>query len=135
MHEYTHMSHIQYIFSNHSAYVVGIIIFSRVSCSRRGGVHFTLKGQGNFHMVMVSNVGGSGDVRAAWVKGLRSTWTAMHRNWGANWQSSVDLRGQTLSFKLTLVDGKTMVFSNVVPRSWNFGQTFSSSKQFRSQFY
>ncbi|KAF4367155.1 expansin-A12 [Cannabis sativa] len=107
------------------------VIYRRVSCRRRGGVRFTMRGQGNFNMVMMSNVGGSGDVKAAWIKGSRMrTWMPMHRNWGANWQSSIDVRGRTLSFKLTLVDGKTLEFPNVVPSSWRFGQTFSSRNQF-----
>lgn len=84
-------------------------------------------------MVMISNVGGSGDVRAAWLKGSRMrTWVAMHRNWGANWQSSVDVRTQSVSFKVTLVNGQTLEFLNVVPSSWRFGQTFSSPIQFSS---
>lgn len=90
-----------------------------------------MRGQGNFNMVMISNVGGSGDVKAAWIKGSRMrTWVSMHRNWGANWQSNIDLRGRNLSFKLTLVDGKTLEFFNVVPSNWRFGQTFSSKNQF-----
>ena len=82
-------------------------------------------------MVMISNVGGSGDVKAVWITGSNlRIWVPMHRNWGANWQSSIDLRGQKLSFKLNLVDGKTLQFSNVVPSTWKFGQTFSSQNQF-----
>lgn len=107
------------------------IEYKRVMCKRRGGVRFTLKGQGNFNMVMISNVGGSGDVKAAWLKGWRMRkWIPMHRNWGANWQSSVDIRRQKVSFKIALVDGKTLEFFNVVPSSWRFGQTFSSLNQF-----
>ncbi|CAN1774953.1 EXPA12 [Linum perenne] len=112
----------RYIFS-HSLYVL---------YKRKGGVRFTLRGQSNFNMVMISNVGGSGDIRGVWIRGSRTkVWVPMRRNWGANWQSSVDLRAQTLSFKLALVDGTTMDFFNVVPSTWTFGQTFSG----RAQFY
>jgi len=104
---------------------------TRVSCHRQGGVRFTLRGQGNFNMVMISNVGGSGDIKAAWVRTSRGKiWVSMVRNWGANWQSNIDLRSQRLSFKLTLVDGKSLDFYNVVPSTWSFGQTFSSHNQF-----
>ncbi|KAK3198990.1 hypothetical protein Dsin_022405 [Dipteronia sinensis] len=108
------------------------ILYRRVACKRRGGVHFTIKGQSNFNMVMFSNVGGSGDVKAAWVRGsTNKRWVAMQRNWGANWSTtSVDLRNQKLSFTITLVDGKTLTFLNVVPSTWGFGQTFSSTNQF-----
>lgn len=82
-------------------------------------------------MVMITNVGGSGDVKNVWVRGSRTrTWVAMHRNWGANWQSRFDLRSQTLSFKLALTDGKVMEFFNVVPSTWFFGQTFAARNQF-----
>ncbi|TYH86798.1 hypothetical protein ES332_D01G070100v1 [Gossypium tomentosum] len=107
------------------------VLYRRVPCKRRGGVRFTLKGQSSFNMVMITNVGGSGNVKAAWIRGSRtSTWLPMNRNWGANWQSSIDLRNQRLSFKLTLVDGKTLEFLNVVPSTWKFGQTFASTRQF-----
>jgi hypothetical protein len=102
-----------------------------VACKRRGGVRFTLKGQSNFNMVMITNVGGSGDVKGVWIRGSRTgTWLPMHRNWGANWQSNADLRNQRLSFKITLVDDNTLVFLNVVNSNWRFGQTFSSHNQF-----
>lgn len=102
-----------------------------MSCRRRGGVRFTLKGQANFNMVMISNIGGSGDIKSVWIRGSRTkSWLAMYRNWGVNWQSRIDLRSQTLSFRLTLVDGKTMEFLSVVPSSWKFGQTFASRRQF-----
>ncbi|XP_047337135.1 expansin-A12-like [Impatiens glandulifera] len=107
------------------------VVYQRVSCTRSGGVRFTLKGQSNFNMVMISNVGGSGDVKAAWIKSsLARAWVPMHRNWGANWQSPQDIRSQALSFKLTLVDGKTIEFDKVVPSSWKFGQTYASENQF-----
>ncbi|CAN1239501.1 EXPA12 [Linum grandiflorum] len=103
----------------------------RVECRRKGGVRFTLRGQGNFNMVMISNVGGSGDIKGVWIRGSRTKlWVPMRRNWGANWQTTVDLRSQTLSFKLSLVDAKTMDFFNVVPSTWSFGQTFSARTQF-----
>ncbi|CAN1239498.1 EXPA12 [Linum grandiflorum] len=107
------------------------ILYRRVECRRKGGVRFTLRGQGNFNMVMISNVGGSGDIKGVWIRGSRTKlWVPMRRNWGANWQTTVDLRSQTLSFKLSLVDAKTMDFFNVVPSTWSFGQTFSARTQF-----
>uniref|UniRef100_M1AX89 Alpha-expansin 12 n=1 Tax=Solanum tuberosum TaxID=4113 RepID=M1AX89_SOLTU len=107
------------------------ILYTRVACKRSGGVRFTLKGQSNFNMVMISNVGGSGDIKSVSIRGSRTkTWLPMYRNWGVNWQSRNDLRSQTLSFRVTLVDGKTMEFINVVPSAWKFGQTFASRRQF-----
>lgn len=90
-----------------------------------------MKGKSNFHVVLISNVGGARDVKAVSVRGSRTrTQAAVHRNRGANWQSSVDLLGQGLSFRLTLVDGMTTEFLNVTPPSWAFGQTYSSHRQF-----
>ncbi|KAK6134575.1 hypothetical protein DH2020_031695 [Rehmannia glutinosa] len=107
------------------------VLYRRVACKRRGGVRFTLKGQPNFNMILITNVGGGGDIKNAWIRGSRSkTWTPMLKNWGANWQTRFDVRGQTLSFRITLVNRKTLEFLNVVPSSWNFGQTFASRIQF-----
>lgn len=111
--------------------IKNMIYFFRVACKRSGGVRFTLKGQSNFNMVMISNVGGSGDIKSVSIRGSRTkTWIPMYRNWGVNWQSRNDLRSQTLSFRITLVDGKTVEFINVVPSVWKFGQTFASRRQF-----
>ncbi|XP_012847693.1 PREDICTED: expansin-A12 [Erythranthe guttata] len=107
------------------------VLYRRVGGRISGGVRFTLKGHPNFNMKMRTNVGGSGDRKRAWIPGSRSPiWSPMRRNWGANWQTHFDVRTQTLSFRITLLDGKTTEFLNVVPSSWKFGQTFSSSKQF-----
>jgi len=104
-----------------------------VACKRSGGVRFTLKGQANFNLVMFSNVGGSGDVKAAWIKGSSrrsAARVAMQRIWGANWQTNTAYRNQGLSFKLMLGDGKTLEFTGVVPSSWRPGEAFASKNQF-----
>ncbi|WOL06051.1 hypothetical protein Cni_G14783 [Canna indica] len=110
------------------------VLYRRVACKRSGGVRFTLKGQGNFNLVMFSNVGGSGDVKAAWIRGSQrgssSTWSPMQRNWGANWQTNADYRRQGLSFRIVLGDGKTLEFAGVVPSNWSPGETFVSQGQF-----
>ncbi|KAG6477741.1 expansin-A12-like [Zingiber officinale] len=109
------------------------ILYRRVGCKRSGGVRFTLRGQGNFNLVLFSNVGGSGDVRAAWIKGsmtTTTTWSPMQRNWGANWQTAADYRRQTLSFRLLLGDGRTLEFAGVVPATWAPGQSFVAKAQF-----
>ncbi|WCJ32169.1 expansin 12 [Euphorbia peplus] len=107
------------------------VIYSRVACKRRGGVRFTMRGQSNFNLIMVSNVGGTGDIKSAWIRGSTArSWLPLHRNWGANWQTNVDFRTQMVSFKLTLLDGTTLEFINVIPSTWRFGQTFSAPNQF-----
>ncbi|KAL0347473.1 UNVERIFIED_CONTAM: Expansin-A11 [Sesamum calycinum] len=101
-----------------------------VPCKKHGGVRFTINGRDYFELVMISNVGNAGSIRSVQIKGSKTGWMAMSRNWGANWQSNAYLNGQSISFMVTTTDGVTKTFSDVVPSNWAFGQTYSSPIQF-----
>ncbi|VAI78563.1 unnamed protein product [Triticum turgidum subsp. durum] len=82
--------------------------FRRVSCDRAGGIRFTITGGPNFLQVLITNVAADGEVDAVKVKGSKTGWIPMGRNWGQNWQCDADLRGQPLSFEVTGGKGRTI---------------------------
>jgi hypothetical protein len=102
----------------------------RTPCVKQGGVRFTIAGANYFELVLITNVAGSGSVKAVWVKGSKTDRMVMSRNWGVNWQSLAALVGQALTFGVTSTGGQTVVFPDVVPAWWKFGQTFTSNIQF-----
>ncbi|XP_059450773.1 expansin-A23-like [Corylus avellana] len=104
--------------------------FRRVHCNKRGGVKFEIKGNPYWSLVLLYNVGGAGDVANVKIKGSRTGWTQMTRNWGQKWQTGLVLRGQSLSFQVTTSDGKMLQFDNVVPANWQFGQNFEAKTNF-----
>jgi hypothetical protein len=95
---------------------------------RRRQVHRAGRGHSYFELVTVANVGGSGVVAQAWIRGGAATdWMPMTRNWGANWQSNAYLNGQSLSFRLRSDDGRVVTAYNVAPAGWWFGATYTSN--------
>ncbi|GLJ19321.1 hypothetical protein SUGI_0347780 [Cryptomeria japonica] len=113
-------------------YRAGIVpvMYRRTPCKKSGGIRFGINGRDYFELVLISNVGGRGDITAAWIKGSNTGWQQMSRNWGANWQSNSYLNGQSLSLRVMDSKGRILTMSNVVPSNWKFGQTFASSQNF-----
>uniref|UniRef100_A0A7C9CRB4 Expansin n=1 Tax=Opuntia streptacantha TaxID=393608 RepID=A0A7C9CRB4_OPUST len=102
--------------------------YRRVDCERDGGMRFTISGHDNFYQVLISNVGLDGEVMAVKIKGSRTGWISMARNWGQYWECSINLKGQALSFEVTTSSGKSVASYNVAPANWQFGQTFEGKQ-------
>ncbi|KAG0554482.1 hypothetical protein M758_12G098900 [Ceratodon purpureus] len=101
---------------------VAPVRFRRVRCAKRGGVRFTIGGNPWFMMILIHNVGGAGDIRAVQIKGPRTGWVPMYRNWGALWTCRTKISG-ALTFRITTSDGRTLVTGGP-GNSWRFGQTW-----------
>ena len=114
---------------------LNIVNHDTVPCKKRGGVRFTINGRDYFEFVLITNVGGAGDIKSVSIKGSKSSnWTPMSRNWGANWQSGSYLNGQSLSFEITTSDSQTQVSTTSCLHLGDLakhGQTFASRVQFR----
>ncbi|KAJ8451465.1 hypothetical protein Cgig2_017856 [Carnegiea gigantea] len=104
------------------------VMYRKVKCLKKGGIKFELDGNPYWLLVLVYNVGGAGNVVGLNIKGSNSSWTNMSRNWGQNWQTWENLKGQSLSFQVTTGDGKQKVFENVAPDNWQLGHTYESKK-------
>ncbi|CAM6088027.1 unnamed protein product [Calypogeia fissa] len=115
------------------AQAVGGVIpvqYKRVPCSKQGGIRFQIQGNAWWQLVLVTNVGGGGDVQQLAVKG-NGGWMTASRNWGQNWQvTGTQLDGCPLSFRVTLGNGQSLTCNNVAPSSWHFGQIYECGSNF-----
>ena len=113
------------------AWFLQCIQLIRVACVRQGGIRYTITGNENYNMVMVTNVGGEGDVVALSVKGnKRVKWTPMKRSWGQLWTTEVDLTGESLTYRVMTGDHRKATSWHVMPRDWQFGKTYQATKNF-----
>ena len=99
-----------------------------MECERDGGMKFTITENANFYQLLITNVGLDGEVTGMKIKGSRTGWIPMARNWGQLWQCNINLKGQSLSFEVTTSSGKSVTSYNVAPGNWQFGQIFEGKQ-------
>ncbi|XP_055821861.1 expansin-A18-like [Solanum dulcamara] len=108
------------------------VSYRRVPCVKKGGIKFSLQGNGYWLLVYVMNVGGVGDIASMWVKGTKTNWLSMSHNWGASYQAFATLSGQALSFKITsYTSHETIIATNVAPSNWQVGMTYQANVNFK----
>ncbi|KAL3650343.1 hypothetical protein CASFOL_006746 [Castilleja foliolosa] len=124
------------MFKTIAVYEAGIVpvLYKRVPCKRKGGIKFTFTEAPYLKLVLITNVGGAGDVQAVWVKyssNDESYWTKLKKNWGQNWQLHDNVfQGQELQFQVITSDGKIVTTDEI--SGWIFEQTktYDSGVQF-----
>ncbi|PIA27870.1 hypothetical protein AQUCO_07400004v1 [Aquilegia coerulea] len=107
------------------------VLYRKGSCKRTGGIRLTITRRDYFDLVLINNVGATGDIAKVWMKGSKTnSWEPMSRNWGSNCQSSTYLNRQSLSFRIQTSNGRTKTAYNVAASNWVFGRSYSSNVQF-----
>ncbi|KAL3650348.1 hypothetical protein CASFOL_006751 [Castilleja foliolosa] len=114
-------------------YTAGVVpvLYRRVPCSRNGNIKFTfiIKVSAYFKLVLITNVGGAGDVQEVLVITVANgSSKKLRKNWGQHWQLDGVDEGQDLKFQVTTSD-KNSVTSRVIS-NWKFGETHDGEAQF-----
>lgn len=112
--------------------VAGVVPVSirRVNCKRSGNITFTLNGNPSYLSVLISNVGGPGNLGNVQIKANNGPWLKMSRSWGAVWSiSGSGFFGKALSFKLqSYFPSNSLTLNSAVPKTWAFGGTYSNGQ-------
>ncbi|KAE8689673.1 putative expansin-A17 [Hibiscus syriacus] len=85
-----HFDMAQPTFETIAKYRAGIvpILYRRVTCRRKGGMRFTINGRNYFELVLISNIGGAGEISKVWVQVSNGKTRTALNVVPSNWQFS-----------------------------------------------
>lgn len=94
------------------------VLYRRVECSRKGPLVVQIVGNPWWQEFLVMNVPGSGTYDGMKIKATGTDWIPLSRDWGANFISNIQLKGDISVMISDSYSGVDTYMMNCVPADW-----------------